>query len=130
MKLIPLLLAASLGHIAFASEEEFLRPTRLEIQGSIGEGSPVRLHVEATDTGMKSVVIEAHGRSISLTADDLVRLTGFHPRTAIISHEAGYQELGGHMVHFKLSDGGTEKVTISVPKEAKHTIKREATPAK
>jgi hypothetical protein len=126
MKLLPLLIAVSLVHAASASEEEFLRPTRLEFQGSIGEKSQVKLVVESTDTGMKSVVMEAHGRTITLTEDDLVRLTGFHAATAIITHEAGYPQLGGHTIHFKLSDEGTEKVTISVPKDARYTIKKEA----
>jgi len=126
MKPIPLLFAASLFRAAFASEEEFVRPNRLEIQGAIGEKSPVKLVVESAETGMKSVVMEAHGRTITLTADNLVRLTGFHPATAIITHEAGYPQLGGHTVHFKLSDGVTEKVTISIPKDARHTIKKEA----
>ena len=126
MKLLPLLSAISLLQIASASEEEFVRPTCLEIQGSVGEKSPVKLVVESTEAGMKSVVMEAHGRTITLTEDDLVRLTGFRPATAIITHEAGYPQLGGHTVHFKLSDSGSEKVTISVPKDARHTIKKEA----
>jgi hypothetical protein len=70
-----------------------------------------------------AVTIEALGKSHSVPKDLLARLDSFPLSSLTTTHEAGYERLGGHTVHFKLKRIETasgrpieSKVTLSVSK--------------
>lgn len=86
-----------------ASEEEILPWSELRIVG-----------VERKDTGKvvftaktagdeyKEVTLEAFGKQFAVAKEDLPKLKRFPLNSLAITHEAGFERLGGHTVQFKM----------------------------
>jgi hypothetical protein len=118
-----LVLVALLGYRLQASEEESLPWSEARIVGVEREDTGKVVFVART-TGdeYREVILEAFGKQFVLAKDDLPKLKGFPLNSLTITHEAGFVQLGGHMVHFKLKmvyyDKAArlieEKVTLSV----------------
>jgi hypothetical protein len=102
MKLILAILL--LPFAAFASEEEFLpwREVRIVCAERADTGKVELIAVTGTN-GYRQVEIVVFGKKHALTAADLAKLRGFPLRDLKLTHEAGYEELGGHMVHLRLT---------------------------
>jgi hypothetical protein len=64
------------------------------------------------------VTIRAFGRKHALAAADLAKLKAFPLSSLQASHEPGYEELGGHTVHFRFRrtfyNAGKKLVTETV----------------
>lgn len=95
---------------AHASEESYVSWNRVRIESN---GDPVTgmIRFEAGVDGemWKSVRAFAFGRTYDLSTGQVARLRGYPLNSLVITHEAGYKELGGHTVHFKLSRQYYEK---------------------
>jgi hypothetical protein len=109
MRSTPLILGvlvaiASVGSSAFASEEEFLpwRSLRLDC-GDHPQTGKVSLSATAGTSGITAFEFTAFGKAHKLAAGDLAKLRNFGLAGLRVTHEAGYPELGGHTVYFKLS---------------------------
>jgi hypothetical protein len=112
--------------VAMASEEEFLEWTSVVVQcGKTQEAGDVSCDIKIEGDGWKKFVIQAFGKTHALTASELKKLREFPLSSLRTSHEAGYERLGGHTVHFRFSrkfynaDGKliTEIIYVSATKE-------------
>jgi hypothetical protein len=120
MLAVSLLLAAPLR----ASEEERLSWQEVRIVcGERPETGKVELYVRMASNEVAAASITAFGRKHELAAADLAKLRGFPLTDLKLTHEAGYEELGGHTVHLRLHrtfyEGGRvieETVIVSVSK--------------
>ena len=90
------------GSAAHASEEEFLGWSEVRIVGierkDVGR---VTFTAEVREDAWRKVEAEAFGKKFSLGAQQCERLRGFPLSSIKTTHEAGYEQLGGHTVHFK-----------------------------
>ena len=89
---------------SMASEEEYLAwsSLRLECKESPQAGK-VTVFATMGDAGLSSFQLTAFGKDHSLAASDLAKVRDFPLDSLRVTHEAGYPQLGGHTVHFKLS---------------------------
>ena len=101
--MITLLMAVIIPAIsATASEEEFLGWTSAVIQcGKTSEAGDISCEIKTGEKGWEKFVIQAFGKTYTLPATDLGKLTGFPLSSLRTTHEAGYEELGGYTVHFR-----------------------------
>lgn len=89
---------------AHASEEEFLGWSEVRIVGvERNDVGRVSFAAEVRDDAWRKVEAEAFGKKFSLDAQQCERLRGFPLSSIKTTHEAGYEQLGGHTVHFKFS---------------------------
>src|SRR5688572_29140877 len=90
------------GPAAYASEEEFLGWAEVRIIGAEREDvGRVTFTAEVRDDAWRKVEAEAFGKKFSLDPKQCERLRGFPLSSIKTTHEAGYEQLGGHTVHFK-----------------------------
>jgi hypothetical protein len=91
------------GNRWHASEEEFLPWSEVRIVGAERKqtGKVVFSAKMAADK-FQEVSLEAFGKQSALAKEDLQKLNGFPLSSLVTTHEAGYEVLGGHTVHFKL----------------------------
>jgi len=107
---------------ARASEEEFLPWQEVRIVcAQRPETGKVELMAVADTNGYRQVEIVAFGKKHTVPAADLAKLRRFPLDSLRLTHETGYEELGGHTVHLRLKrenciPGGyvEETVVISV----------------
>jgi hypothetical protein len=101
--MITLLVAAIIpAFAATASEEEFLAWTSAVIQcGKTPEAGDISCEIKTGEKGWEKFVIQAFGKTHTLPATDLGKLTGFPLSSLRTTHEGGYEELGGYTVHFR-----------------------------
>jgi hypothetical protein len=101
--MVTLLMAAIILAIsATASEEEFLGWTSAVIQcGKTAEAGDVSCEIKTGEKGWEKFLIQAFGKSHTLSATDLAKLEGFPLSSLRTTHEAGYERLGGYTVHFR-----------------------------
>ena len=87
---------------ATASEEDFLAWTSVVVQcGKTPEAGDISCEIKAGEKGWEKFVIQAFGKTHTLPAADLVKLSGFPLSSLQTTHEAGYEELGGYSVNFR-----------------------------
>ena len=107
---------ASFGSSAFASEEEFLPWQSLRLDcGDHPQTGKVTLSATAAACGITAFEFTAFGKTHRVDAGALAKLRDFGLDGVRVMHEAGYPELGGHTVYFKLSRiyySSSEKRTI------------------
>lgn len=97
------IVAALLLGRASASEEEYLPWVEVRVAGP-ERGDVGKVVFSATLEGdrYRSVSVDAFGRTLVLDKADLAKLDGLPLASLRITHEAGYERLGGHTVHFRL----------------------------
>lgn len=103
MKTAVLMVALVLSTVvALASEESLLGWTSAVVRcGHTRETGDVSCEMETGGDGWKKFVIQAFGTTHTLSAADLRKLKDFPLSSLRTSHEAGYERLGGHTVHFR-----------------------------
>ena len=120
----PLVVSALLGSL-HASEEEHLPWSEVRIVCPKRDDTGQVVFSAKVDEGkFLEMNIEAFGKKHPVAKEDLARLAGFPLNSLLTAHEAGYERLGGHMVHFKWkrifydADGKLieEKARVSVSK--------------
>jgi hypothetical protein len=86
-----------------ASEEELLRWSEVRIVGVEREDTgKVVFSAKTAGEKYQDVTIEAFGKQFPVAKEDLPKLNGLPLNSLAITHEAGYERLGGHTVHFKM----------------------------
>ena len=127
------LLARSLGlfavvlhcSVGVASQEMYLPWCEVRIVSDAPDDAGQVEIVASTNSDLewKSVEVSAFGQKYKLDPKQLTSLKGYDPSSLVISYEPGYQELGGHTVHWALSrtflnknENMTQKMIISVYK--------------
>lgn len=110
--LVSLVLALS-GVAATASEEGILPLStfRLSSNGNAQSG-PVTVYGEQSAKGLSSLRIEAFGRRMLLSNEQLAKVSGGSVNGAQISYEVGYTKGGGRTVYVVLSSGHTRGAPI------------------
>ena len=87
---------------AFASEEDTLQWTSVTIQcGLTPEAGDISFEARTGETGWAACTVRAFGKEYVLPEAALAKLKGFPLSSLETTHEAGYEELGGHTVHFR-----------------------------
>ena len=121
---LPLVCCLSGGQVS-ASEEEYLdQYSEFRVVGTERKDTgKVVFAAKADREKILSVSVEAFGKKYSLSNEELEQISGFPLSSLTISHEAGYERTGGHMVHFRLKSGG-EKALISVTETKGMSVKR------
>ena len=103
-----LAIALSSAFPALASKEGVLRLDKFQFSSpGIGQSGPVVVSGEQDSNQVVSLTVQAFGRTVSLSKDQLVKLRGGFINGAQISYEAGYRELGGRTIYVILSKGFT-----------------------
>jgi hypothetical protein len=92
------------GSWGTASEEEFLPWSEVRIVAADGkETGRVVFSAKTAGQQFQEVLLEAFGKQFKVGNDDMKKLNGFPLSSLVTTHEAGYERLGGHTVHFKFS---------------------------
>jgi hypothetical protein len=90
------------GFQAFASEEEYATWSSVDITSNVQRAGLVRVSGRASDGHITSLQIVAFCRTNALSGDDLKKASSFPLADMKITHEAGYEQLGGYSVHVRL----------------------------
>lgn len=115
-----LTLAAFGGPWLLASEEEHLVWQEVKITSPERKDTGKVVFSAKTDgKAYLSIDIEAFGKSHAVPKEMLEKLADFPLSSLTTTHEAGYERLGGHMVHFKLK---RVDFTTRVPRESTITL--------
>jgi hypothetical protein len=86
------------------SEEEFLVWNEVRIVSPEREDTGKVVFAAKSDNGrFDTITIEAFGKTHVVGRDDLDKLSHFPLGSLRTMHEAGYERLGGHTIHFKMS---------------------------
>jgi len=87
----------------FTSEEEYVGwdYVRIVTPGNKETGK-ILFEAKTEEGSYKYVSINVFSKKYTVSRKDLPRLKGFPLNSLNITHEAGYPEIGGHTVHFKL----------------------------
>lgn len=103
MRSVTILLAVfHLVSAALASEEEFLEWSEVRIIGIEREDTGrVTFSAQVQNDAWRKVEAAAFGKKYALDEQQCLRLTGFPLSSIKTTHEAGYEQLGGHTVHFR-----------------------------
>jgi len=105
---------------ATASEEEFLPVSEVRLVFNEREQTGRVVFAAKTDEGkFQEVQIEAFGKKYTLEKADLTKLDGYPLDMLAVTHEAGYERLGGHTIYFKFKmdpKGAPSKAMIAVSK--------------
>jgi len=128
MVILPLAFCLMTGW-GIASEEEYLdhySEFRV-VSPERKDTGKVVFDAKADEKKILAVTIEAFGKKYELSKGELEKIAEFPLRSLTISHEAGYERTGGHMVHFRLKNGG-EKVLISVTEKKGLNVTKARTP--
>jgi hypothetical protein len=119
-------LAAVLGLVGFtplaASEEEHLVWQEVKITAPERKDTGKVVFSAKTDAegqAYVSIEIEAFGKMHKVPKETLDKLAAYPLSGLATSHEAGYERLGGHTVHFKFKK---LDFTADVPRESTMTL--------
>ena len=137
--IIILLVSIRIMALACLGSEEIPLPLgAADIKGWTEIAGGVRIQIESPKGSIDSVKITAFGRDIKIPDAELAKLKGVIYSEVSISHEGGYEELGGHTIYFilRFTDmfGGDpfkgdsmleERVRISVPKNAPVKVEKD-----
>ena len=113
--LLPMILAA-FGSFGMASEEEIpaWKSVRVECE-DVPEAGKIVFAAASSAGKFSSCEVSAFGTPHKLAGPELEKLRNFSLDGLRITHEAGYPQLGGHTVHFKLrrvAYSAREKTTV------------------
>lgn len=88
---------------ASASEEEIMGVNQAQVKTvSSSEQTGTAVFEAQTDGGeYKAVSISAFGKEFKLDKPQLEKLKGLPVSSLEVTHEAGYESLGGHTIYFK-----------------------------
>ncbi|HSI64511.1 MAG TPA: hypothetical protein VLE43_15390 [Candidatus Saccharimonadia bacterium] len=126
-RLLFLLLLALASGPAMGSEESFVPWQSVVIKA---DGTPetgtIRVEASTGEQGLASLRIHAFGREETVGKADLEKLRGYPLASIVITHEPGYESIGGHTVNVRLKrtqyneakELKTEVMVISLPKNA------------
>jgi hypothetical protein len=99
--LLPLFLALAVAN-APASEEEFAVWSSVEVTTTeIPHFGKVDVTAKADNERIAGLKITAFGKTHTLDGKGLEKISGFPLSSMRITHEAGYEELGGYTMHIK-----------------------------
>ena len=88
---------------ASASEEQLPEWSIIDVTThKIPRAGVVNVRAQADKNGISQLEIAAFGESYRIVGDELTKVVGFPLRGLEITHEAGYEILGGYSVHVKL----------------------------
>jgi hypothetical protein len=104
---------------ASASEEEFVVWQQVKIVSpAYKETGTVVFDAQTDGETSRAVSIRAFDKDFKLDDAQLSKLKGFPLSSLSITHEAGYERLGGHTVHFKM-----KRVFYQAPKTREEHIR-------
>lgn len=88
---------------AYGSEEEYMiwKQVKIRTAGNKETGE-VSFAAQTDGETFKSISITAFKKQFKVAKADLAKIKGFPLSSLTITHEAGYVQLGGHTVHFKM----------------------------
>jgi hypothetical protein len=88
---------------AYGSEEDYMiwKQVKIRTAGNKETGE-VSFAAQTDGKTFKSISITAFKKQFKLAKADLAKIKGFPLSSLTITHEAGYVQLGGHTVHFKM----------------------------
>lgn len=93
---------------AHASKEAVLALDKFQVSSpGIGQSGPVVVSGEQEANRVVSLAVQAFGRTVNLSPEQLAKLRGGFINGIQISYEAGYRQLGGRTVYVILSKGFT-----------------------
>ena len=121
--LLTIVISLSLTSVLGASEEESLFSTEVKIVFNADQTVPVVFtakvspgkHME-TLGDCQEVTIEAFGKRHVLDKFQCAKLNGFPLSSLRVTHEAGYERIGGHTIHFRMKNANDDTVIVSVSK--------------
>ncbi len=99
-----LCLLLAVQYSLYASQEELVTLTSVDVQGSVENAGVARIQIKSSESGISSVIVSAFGRSITFSKDDLTKLKDFRCSNVTISCETGYKSTGGFCVYFILKN--------------------------
>ena len=103
-----LAIALSNPFVAVASEEGVLRLGTFQIASpDEGQFGPVVVSGELDTKQFVSLKVQAFGRTVSLSEDQLAKLRGRSINGVQVSAEVGYSQIGGRTIYVVLSTGFT-----------------------
>lgn len=120
-----LLISLSAGG-ARASEEDYLEWQAIKIDCfENSQTGKVKISARIAGRGIAAFTVTAFGREYEVPRDGLARIKDYPLNSLRTSHEAGYPQLGGHVVYARMrrsvrdKDGKprTEEALVSVNKE-------------
>jgi hypothetical protein len=86
-----------------ASEEEILPWSEVRVVGAENKDTGTVVFSAKVAGGIyREVNLEVFGKKFAVPQEQPRKLTGLPLASPTITHEAGYERLGGHTVHFKL----------------------------
>ncbi|MCI0378358.1 MAG: hypothetical protein L0215_12185 [Gemmataceae bacterium] len=101
--IVALGLLFTFGHVCHASEEEFLIWSEIRIvTPERPDTGKVVFTAKMAGPKFHELLVVAFGKEHKATKEHLEKLSGFPLSSLVTTHEAGYEQLGGHTVHFKL----------------------------
>ena len=120
-----LLIALSIP--TFASKEGVLTLGKLQLESEgLGESGPVKVSGTQSSTGMTSLRVDAFGKTIQLSPQQLATLHGGLYNLIQLSYERGYKELGGRTIYIKLgtafTSGEGASIFIAISEDGKVKI--------
>ena len=116
---------------SFASEEELVPWQSVSITSpEMPVVGAIVVQASTQNETYQKLEVTAFGRVHALTANDLKQLDGFPLSSLLLTHEAGYVQLGGHTVYLKFRRSFynkakklvRESVMISIPENAALTV--------
>lgn len=96
--------------------------------GTIEKAGKVSLTATTDDTGFRRFEFVAFGQTHRLSEDDIKKLREFPLDSLLVTHEAGYPQLGGHTVYFRFrrtfydADKKFRKQEITVSVDETHKV--------
>jgi hypothetical protein len=86
---------------AFSSEEDYIGWKSFVIECfETPKAGKISCEAVRNEKGFAKFIIRAFSKEYALTKDQLTKLEGFPLESLKISHEAGYEEIGGYTLHF------------------------------
>ncbi len=112
---------------ANASEEDFAIWKSIKIEfGSLGKAGPSTLEIDTGKSGIEKFVLFSFAKTVSLTEVDLAKIRNFPLQSIKVTHEAGYEEIGGYSVHVRLhrfnSNSSQDIATVTFQQRAAPTL--------
>lgn len=100
---IPLLMCFVIAEGAFASEEVHAIWSSVEIAtDKIAHAGRVTVSAKTSGAGISKLTISAFGRVFNVAGDELKKIADYPIASIQITHEGGYEILGGYTVHLRL----------------------------
>src|SRR5262245_44021737 len=115
MRSLSLAVVLALPAFLSASEEEFLPWSEVRVTcADREETGKVVFAAKMSGDKFKEITIEAFGREHKIAQGLRDKLTGFPVSSLATTHEAGFERLGGHMVHFRFKKTEVDKQGTAV----------------